>query len=244
MPEITPSGADPLTQETTRVTTPEFGSVESLTFNGPVSQLETKEAEYLAETGITGEVASMELRHRAGQGSLRVNFRRVWLSIDPENQSVQELNAFDVVRPIYLAPYFSTMTNAQILAVRSAFENQLTGVEFSDASASWTTLQDRLYGHLTHGAESYLETAYELMITWRTTSTAQLNIASSNPNEVVTRPALSGPLDRMIDELPAGEWLKKPTVVQSEGRGQFMVRTSYQWAKEWSVVYGGSFTGD
>jgi hypothetical protein len=50
-------------------------------------------------------------------------------------------------------------------------------------------------------------------------------------------------MSRLIDDLPKGEWLKKPTVVQSAGNGFFTVRVTYLWAKKWSVVYGGSETG-
>lgn len=236
-PEILPSGAESIDESTSRVTTPEYGSVESVTYSGPVAQIEAKEDELSAEADLLGNIASLEYQDRAGRATLRVNYRRLWLSVDPADQSVQELNSFDVTRPIYSAPYFATLTNAEIITVRDYFEQSIA------AAAGWSALQNRLYGHLAHGQEVYYEPAYELVLTWTTTSTTNLLVASSNQNTVQTRPSLSGALSNLIDALPSGEWLKRPTQVTSIGSGRWQVRVTYQWAPAWSVIYGGTFTG-
>jgi hypothetical protein len=256
--EKLPTTADGTEETVTETDTPDFGRQTVREFTGPTAELQTLRDAYKAQTGIDGTVGSLELRTSRGRGSLRVNFQRVWEQIDPLDQSVQELNAFDVVRPIYTSAYFRTETAPLIASVRDAAEQQLTPAEVEEVAAiydaaagggqTWGTRASagkawQLLGHLQLGMESYNETAYEFVQTWRSTSTAQLKIASSNPNTVQTLPALSGVMARLIDSLPTGEWLKKPTTVTSVGNGIFAVRVSYLWAVKWSVVYGGTETG-
>jgi Tfp pilus assembly protein PilN len=68
-------------------------------------------------------------------------------------------------------------------------------------------------------------------------------VASANPNTVTALPRLSNALNKLIDSLPTGEWLKKPTTVQNAGRKGWTVTLTYQWAPQWSIIYGGTFTG-
>jgi hypothetical protein len=234
--------------------TPEFGSQDVKEYSGPVAAL----VEYRNTFIGANNVGSMELRTSRGRGTLRVNFNRVWEEVDVQDQSVQELNSFDVVRPIESAPYFREMKTDLIASVRAVYEAQLRPSEVDKAAAAhdadaesvgmWgersaAGLAWKLLGHLRLGQDSYVETAYEFSKTWRSTSTKQLSIASGSINQVVDLPALSGVMARLIDELPDGEWLKKPTTVQSAGGGFFSVRVSYLWAPKWSVIYGGTETG-
>jgi hypothetical protein len=213
---------------------------------------------YEAETTIGGNIASMELRTGRGRGTLRVNFRRVWLELDPFEQAIQELNSFDVVRPIYTSPYFREIKTDLIASVRDVAEQQLKPTEVDAAAAAHDADPEavgewglrsaegkawELLGHLQMGMETYVETAYEFTKTWRTTSTESLRVASSDINTVQELPSLSGVMSRLIDSLPVGEWLKKPTTVQSAGGGYFTVRVAYLWAPKWSVVYGGTEDG-
>jgi hypothetical protein len=248
MPEILPSTDNGVEETIIETTTPEFGTQEVREFTGPKTALEEYRDYYLQGTGTGGNVGSMELRTARGRGSLRVNFQRVWSEVDVQDQAVQELNSFDVIRPIECAPYFRGMALALMASVRKAYEGQLTAAEITAVATadSWGAaggLPYKLLGHLRLGQDSYVETAYEFSKTWRSTSTNQLKIASGSINTVVNLPTLSGVMARLIDALPAGEWLKKPTTVQSAGGGFFSVRVSYLWAPKWSVVYGGTETG-
>jgi hypothetical protein len=208
--------------------------------------------------GADGNIGSIELRTSRGRGSLRVDFTRIWSEVDPVDQAVQELNAADEVKSIYSAPYFRALDVDIIAHVRAVFEAQLKPVEEDAATTAYDILAGdgstwglreaggkawQLLGHLKIGQETYTDTVYEFVKTWRTSSTGTLRIASSDANTVQKLPALSGVMSRLIDDLPDGEWLKKPTVVQSAGNGFFSVRVTYLWAKKWSVVYGGSETG-
>jgi hypothetical protein len=256
--EILPGTADGIEETLIDTETPQFGRQVVREFTGPTSALETLRDGYRDATGLDGTVGSMELRTSRGRGTLRVNFQRIWTQIDPADQSVQELNAFDVIRPIYTAPYFRTLTAPLIASIRDAAEQQLTPAEVDNVAAlydegagagqKWGTRAAagkawQLLGHLQLGIESYAETAYEFILTWRSTSTAQLRIAADDANTVQRLPNLSGVMARLIGDLPAGEWLKKPTTVTSVGGGIFAVRVSYLWAVKWSIVYGGTETG-
>jgi hypothetical protein len=151
----------------------------------------------------------------------------------------------DVNRSIYLAPYFSDLTSYEILEVRKVFEDQ------GEADGGWNVLQTHLFGHLVHGQEEYLETAYVLRQTFRTNSTRTITKAASQINQVCKPdnatgpdfPNLSSKLKAQIDSLPDGEWLKRPTQVRYIGKEGTDVAMEFQWAPKWSVVYGGTFTG-
>ena len=249
--EISPS-TDGLELTTQRTTTPEFGSVTRLSYAGPATSLETVEEQYVAQALHSGIIGSIELSHSRGRGTLAVNFDREWADSDTENQTVQELRAYDNVKPIYSATYFRDIGVALIASVRECYEAQLTSDEedafAAAADATWGLRTAagkawKLLGHLKLGIDSYNETAYEFTQTWKTTSSRQLQIAASNNNTIQDLPALSATMSNLVDTLPDGEWLKRPTTVQSVGDGMFQVRTSYLWAKLWSIVYGGTETG-
>jgi hypothetical protein len=248
MPEKLPAGASGIEETFTRKTTPKFGAQNTYEYSGPTAELEAIETLAARGTFQSENVSEMELRTSRGRGTLRVTCARIWEEVDTDSQTVQELNAIDVTRSIYVAPYFRTMSLALIASVRKAFENQLTAAEIAVVASadSWGAaggLPYKLLGHLRLGMDSYNSTAYEFSKTWRTTSTKELKIASSSINTVTTLPTLSGVMLKLVDALPTGEWLKRPTTVTSAGGGWFNVRSSYLWAPKWSVVYGGTETG-
>jgi hypothetical protein len=248
MPEKLPAGASGIEETFTRKTTPKFGAQNTYEYSGPTAELEAIETLAARGTFQSENVSEMELRTSRGRGTLRVTCARIWEEVDTDSQTVQELNAIDVTRSIYVAPYFRTMSLALIASVRKAYENQLTAAEIAVVASadSWGGaggLPYQLLGHLRLGMDSYTSTAYEFVKTWRTTSTGQLSIEASNINTVVSLPALSGTMNNLVGSLPAGEWLKRPTTVTSTGGGWFSVRVGYLWAPKWSVIYGGTETG-
>lgn len=189
-------------------------------------------------TDIPGSVferVSTVVQSNKGRGALEIRYRMK--AID-DGDGLQELFGVDIVRDIYAADYFSSLTNAEIIAVREAFENR------EEMDGAWSQLQKRLYGHLNHGQESYTDTYYELRLSWNTTSDRNLQISADNPNTVQPLPTLKPALQNLIDGLPSGEWLKKPAHVVSAAKQGWQVQLSYIWAKEWSVIYGGTFTGE
>ena len=62
----------------------------------------------------------------------------------------------------------------------------------------------------------------------------------SNIEKVVSLPTLSPDMMRLIKTLPEGEWLQGPMQVEHLGKGRFRLDNELEWAKKWSVIYGGT----
>lgn len=233
---ITASGAVAYGTRIGVVEIPNEGLSSTLVEDGPASVMAVRLSYWRSVArGLNSGIASISSEESGGRTSITIAYERE--TDDIRNLGVQELDAVDVVRDIKSAPYFATLTNSQVAAVQSAWDNRQPLV------SAWSDLQKKLYGHMSHGQESYMETAYTFRQTYQTTSTARLQIAASNPNTVQTLPTLTATLANLINALPAGEWLKKPASVQYAGRKGWTVTLSYQWAPKWSVIYGGTFTG-
>jgi len=240
MPEILPSGPG-VDEAITRLILPGQGRTETLVYTGPRASIEAIETETVERqrVGAITNVASIQtVLDNRGRGTLTITRELLASDSTSERDGTQELFGIEIVRDISTAPYFASLSNAQIIAVRDLFEQR------EAADGGWSTLQKRLYGHLAHGQESYTETAYEFRQSWTTSSTTAITRAATGVNTVQALPPLSGTLRRLVSQLPAGEWLKKPTTVTSAGRRGWTVSLHYQWAPQWSVIYGGSFTGD
>lgn len=243
MAEILPSSADGYDYTESELELPGDVVIVTRTETGPVAVINARQL-YWRNQAISGaeRIASLEKNTSGGgRASLTISFDRNPSIISQQwgdQDELQELNSFDVVKDIKSAPYFEDLTNDQVIAVVKKFEGPTPGVD-----SGWTDLQKSLYGHLAHGQESYLETAHEFRQTFQTNSNRLLKAATSNPNTVQDPPAPNYILKRLIDALPDGEWLKKPTTVQYVGRKGFLVSLTYHWAPKWSVIYGGTFTG-
>ena len=236
--EILPTTDDGLDESVHKIWSPESLKVETVTETGPTSKLESRWTYYQNIARITAKIASIEMQTKNGRGSLVIRYgRESEIGDTSEDVAIQELAQADLSRDILTAPYFNTLTNAQIIAVRTAYEEQLPG------DAEWLDLQKALYGHLAHGQTSYWETIYILRMSWKTASIRQLQVASANPNEVATLPDLTPTITALVAALPAGEWLKRPTQVLGIGQGFYNIQVEYHWAPQWSVIYGGTFTG-
>lgn len=241
MAEVLPSSAAGYDQRTDKVEIPNEGITTTITETGTLAAIETRLAYYRAQAMLSGDVASLMTSTYNGRASLTVAYERE--PSDIRRLGIQELAAFDVVRDIKCAPYFESLTNAEVSEVQLSWDNRDGG------DICWSPLQSKLYGHLAHGQESYIETAYEFRQTFQTTSVRRIKVASSNPNTVRPLPSLTKTIQNLIDAMPKdkdgndGEWLKKPTSVTYAGRKGWTVTLVYQWAPKWSVIYGGTFTG-
>jgi hypothetical protein len=236
MAEVLPNSATAYDQRIDKVEMPDESTTTTITETGTVAAIDERIAYYRAQAILNGDISSISTSSSNGRASITVYYERE--SWDMRRLGIQELIAFDVVRDIRCAPYFEELTNEQIADVMAQWDNR-GGVDI----IGWDDLQISLYGHLAHGQESYIETAYEFRQTFQTTSLRKLNIAAKDPNTVQDLPMLSFTIGRLIKKLPDGEWLKKPVSVQYAGKKGWTVTLVWQWAPKWSVIYGGSFTG-
>jgi hypothetical protein len=211
------------------------------TESGPTALIEVRRDYWRLQSQIDASVRSIVVEDGNGRATLTVSFASAVSTSDiqqNEKYGTQELRGYDQIKDIETAPYFKTLTNEQCFVVRRAFEDgQLT------ATGSWSDLQISLFGHLQHGFTSFVETAYEFTQTFQVSSTKALKVAAENPNTVQDLPDLSPTMKKLIDALPEGEWLKKPTQVLNAGRNGWTVIQTFLWADQWSIIFGGSFTG-
>ena len=202
---------------------------------GPTALIAARLNYWKMLAAVDTNIASIVHDDASGRAQLAISFES-----DPDDiarYGLQELYGVDVVRDIKAAQYFAAMSNDQVAAVQAQWDDRLPSI------STWTDLQKKLYGHMAHGQESYVETAYEFRQTFQTTSQRKIQKATSNPNTVQSLPTLSPTMKNQIDAVPTGEWLKKPTTVNYAGRRGWTVALTFQWAPKWSVIYGGTFTG-
>ena len=227
-PNSYPEGTE-LTENFTYEWTKEGGEVPVKIIEGNFNEINTR---YLAEKVAgsaygTSNLASIGYESNRGRARLIMRYVR-------ENQDIEELYAVDVLRDIALAPYFQTLSNAEVLAVRTVFNNQTAEDD------AWSALQKTLYKHLIFGVESYIDKQFILRTSTFTSSAKEVAADFSALNTVVTAPTLSSNMTRLIASLPTGEWLQGPTSAEHLGRGRWRIENEVQWAKKWSVIYGGT----
>lgn len=244
MPQLLPATGDALHGIDYRVTTRIApGQQEQVTRveSGPRDLIAARLIHWKGQATVNADISDITHEEaERGRSSLTITFAPIASTYEMgqnDDFGVQELRAYDNEKDIRLAPYFAAMSNAQIDAVVAAWE------QHAGPLSGGTALQAALYGHLAHGQQSYIETTYEFTQTFRATAQKTLNAAASNPNTVQPLPPRSPTMQKLIDSLPAGEWLKKPTQVSYAGNYGWIVTQCYQWALKWSVIYGGTFTG-
>jgi len=241
MPEVLPSTGDPIEVTRSRNATADRGEETVTGYYGPVELVEA-----LYESDLLGLPVSQDQSQLAfdtagkGRANYKItNVRSLSGGVnDTATGGLQELSSVDVIRPWYTAPYFAELTTAEIAKCRRAVEDGIT-----DPVGVLAGLKSyQLFGHMVRG-DNYYATAYVFRRTFRTASGKKLALASENINTVVTLPALNATVKNLIATLPSGEWLKRPTSCRYLGREGWDVSDEYLWAPQWSIVYGGTFTG-
>ena len=218
------------TQSTRKDWNTDTGESSEITYTGDQSEVSTLYENAKSETGIV----AAQLQIERGRGTASKRYERLVAGETPAPGATQELFAVDVIKDVRSHPYFASLTNAQILDVKTAADNG-TGED-----AGWSALQKTLYQHYAFGAESYYETAFVFRSTRKVGKSQALSISTSNINEVVTAPTASGTMATLISALPSGEWLKRPPSIRYIRPGVWEASEEWQWAKKWSVIYGGT----
>jgi hypothetical protein len=155
---------------------------------------------------------------------------------------VEELLGVDLVRSIYAADTFRTLTNDALFAVLLATENRVAEADI-DGYGSWSDTQKELRWQMLHGQESYYETTFVLRVKKQGVRSSALRGIFTGVNTVQALPTLSAGMRELVGTLPAGEWLYRPPQVQYVQRGIWSVESEWNWAEKWSVVYGGTLKG-
>lgn len=241
--EILPTSSDGVETETTKSWTPDAGETLVTRKQGDTSSVDALYEAAKISVSPTTKITGLSVVSSRGRGTMtqnEVNVSGSFQSVYSLNDSdgLQELLAIDVIRPLYAAPYFKTLTYDEIASVTVSIASRATTV-----TGSWNALQKTLFKHLVMGRTTYYETAYVFRRSFRTPAGKVLNKAVNDQNTVVTLPSLSKSMGDLIATLPTGEWLKRPTQVRYLGKDGWDVSEEYLWSPQWSIVYGGTFTG-
>lgn len=258
-PEILPGTTDGLDYSEVE-TTPVGGRVSIVgTYTGPTTLLVAKKAELLATAPAMSGLSGCVLTKNAnGRGTLVASYERSSLgnNLPGIEDSIQQLNAIKVTRDIFSAPYFAALTNAEVVKVRNAYEKCMSVEDYDVAAkvAGFTgangDLMKSLFGHLTHGQDSYTALAYEFTKSWKTTSGKRLRVSCKTSNTVQFDSDLgfNSTTKALVTDIETEsgaklEWLKEPVELIYLGRGFWSITEKWIGLAKWSVIYGGSFTG-
>jgi hypothetical protein len=218
----------------------ETGAVPVYMYEGEASEVYSRYATEVAAAAAYPDprLASIAYEPYNGRARLIKRFMRA-------NETIEELYEVDVIKDVSTAPYFSDLTDKEVAAVRYAYDNPADPItsptKWDGTIDAWSTLQQTLYKHYTHGAESYVEKAFDLRISkFISVATAAPVADLTNIGSVVGLPALSASMTRLVATLPAGEWLQGAMNLQHLGKGRWRSDNLLHWAKKWSVIYGGT----
>lgn len=224
------------------------------------TEYETQRA--LADAG--NGVEQLESYNDHGRGTLVARFSRTGVSTGgyPEEVTViEELYAVDKSKDIVTADYFTIDVDAgkglplsddDVAWVRRVSEEGLSEVQITAVAkkegvgafaqwANWSTGMKELRYHLTHGVETFFETAFVLRRSLFGVRNSQIKASFTGINTVDTAPTFDSQMEDLIEALPAGEWLYKPPQAEHLGRGKWRITLEWQWAEMWSIVYGGTW---
>jgi hypothetical protein len=164
--------------------------------------------------------------------------------------TIEELYAIDIIKDIRQHPKFQTggdwvLTDAQLQAVVDYhnkdvddFERDADGVIIE--RPAWSDSQKRLYRMLIHGFSEYVETGFILRRSIYGARNTRVLATFDGINEVGDIERLSVKMQNLIQSLPTGEWLKKPSQAEYLGRGQWRISEEFHWAQKWHSIYGGA----
>ena len=236
-----------------------FGVGETVTHEWPMGANADCEALYeafVAQMNSGANIGQVTYKNQQGRGNVVVRYGRTGQDIlgEPDTVAmVEEVIAVDVDRDMAENPYFETLTNDQVAEIRRASEEHWSETEITTRSAteelgggtawaSWTALMKELRNHLTHGNNIWHDTAFIFRRSRFSVQTADTLLTFADINKVATTsPGFKTDMLNLLQSLPAGEWLYRPPTAEFLGRGRWKTTQEWHWAKQWSIVYGGTW---
>ena len=208
----------------------------------------------LAQVGPS--VRSVRLQNQNGRG--RVMYREtVNVQGDPE---IVEVYAVTAVQSVYLSEFFSAggaaeLDDDEVTWVRKCSEQNWSEDDITKSAldknnvavtwqqwANWTDAMKELRHHLQHGHEHDEDHRFVVRRSRYVHGRRQIKASFANIGQVVELPNFGGAIDSLLDSFPDGEWRKMPPYAEWLGDGKWRVTEEYAWAREYSVLYGGSWS--
>lgn len=211
----------------------------------------------IGQSGTTN-LQSLSTSYNTGRARLTAKYLRITDTNSPtipaNVQVIEELYGIDVIKDICEAPYFWELEDDYVAYVRKCAQEMWTKAEIDENApgasfnwASWTTLMKELYKHILKGA-SYIDTSFVLRISYTTANLSNVQASFNDINRVVsiTDEEISPKMKNILDSLPStetepGEWLYRQPRTEYLQNGKWRLDREWQWARAWSVVYGGTW---
>jgi hypothetical protein len=212
------------------------GETRSIEWRGNKSATRSKYNE------LKGGIGVQSVSYQNAEGRSRVVAKIARTENGSNVTIIEELLGVDLVRPIYAAETFRTLTDDQVSGVLAATEARLLEADIT-GFASWTATQKELRWQILHGQESYYETLFVLRVKKQGIRSTELRGIFEGVNKIQALPTLSPGMRDLVGTLPAGEWLYRPPQISYVHRGIWSVESEWNWAPKWSVVYDGSMKG-
>lgn len=183
-----------------------------------------------------------DVQYNAGRGNATLTVTQATqqsiTATDVENgvETVYEMFPNEFTKRVEQAPYFDTLTAAQIAQVYQSYN---AGILSTDTG--FTSKQLDLMKLLERGTTEYFATGYVLRVTKTVSGRANVQASFTDVNRVVTPNVNNGTIATLIGALPTGEWIKRAPVVRRVNRVKWLIVYEYWWSETWSAaLYGGT----
>jgi hypothetical protein len=202
-----------------------------LSFKGTAAQVYALTQTYIAVAGSNPTIDSLSFDAGRGIAALEVNLM-------DDGAILYELYPMEDRIAVEASDYYQILT-----PVLTADEIQVVFRQFAKgepADAGWLAKQTSLFTELACGRTEVLVTRWALRETKRVSKRSTVAAAHATVDTVETPPATTA-VNSIIGALPAGEWLRRGTVVRTVNSKRWELITEWWYATKWSSVhYGGT----
>jgi len=211
----------------------------------------------MAEGEAGANIASLVFQTTNGRAVLKARFGRQGTEFDGYGEDIgiiEELYEVPILKDVYNHPYFGPGGAGELVTdavawVRRCADNQWTSTEITTqanalgeaAWSTWTPAMKQLHYHLLHGAPSAITSSFVLRRSLYGVRTSYILTSFDGINTVVPDPSFKSQMDKLVNALPDGEWMKRCPDVEHLGKGRWRCTETWQWAESWSVIYDGTW---
>jgi hypothetical protein len=229
------------------------GETSIATWKGRNTDIAAKYAQLIAVTGGVPTYDTVDLDMGRGMATIIATYAGsqggVGLPEADDQDPTYELYSNELTVPIWYAPYYETLTIAQVGDVRKALDHGATTV-----IAAWTDLQDSLFKSILFGTDEYIMTGFVLRETKTVSKRTVAKLDYTDVNRRVTPPEVST-VNAIIGNLPTpttilghppvggdhSGWIKKAPNLRQFGDNKWQMTTEWWWYYSIHIMYGGTF---
>jgi hypothetical protein len=231
--------ADAVVQGTRRLWTPESGERQEHSYRGVSQALKTLYDQLVQAAILDPRYEVLDFDPGRGSGLLRVSYKGPHVNTTPT--PIYEMYCNEVQTPVENHPYFSSLTDAQLLDVIHRYTEQIA------ADSGWNAMQLALYKFYLRKMHFVTVFQFVLRESQYDAKDSTMRASWTDVNKVVTPPDTST-ANKLIAAIPASDWLKRSPVVRLQVNRLWAIEQEW-WGNPtadgggWSAaLYGGSAT--